>query len=169
MNFKSALFSTLQLEVVSAVIETATCAVTAYGLARFKFPGKRLVMAMLVFLIVVPSQMLVIPMTVNFSQLDFLGILKLLGKITGRELRHYNGICFIPCMALERLLSRGYVYQRKFSVGSIAGITSAEAVFARHLAGEYFEYNRCYGRMCYVCNTYSVILFDFAAQIHKEY
>ena len=76
MNFKNALFSTLRLEVVSAVIETAACAVTAYGLARFNFPGKKLITVMLVFLIVVPSQMLVIPMTVNFSQLDFFGILK---------------------------------------------------------------------------------------------
>ena len=120
MNFKSALFSTLQLEVVSAVIETATCAVTAYGLARFKFPGKRLVMAMLVFLIVVPSQMLVIPMTVNFSQLDFLGILKLLGKITGRDLRP-NILDTALCFNLPSLFSVGlrsgiliYIYHQFF-------------------------------------------------------
>ena len=120
MNFKSALFSTLRLEVVSAVIETATCAVTAYGLARFKFPGKRLVMAMLVFLIVVPSQMLVIPMTVNFSQLDFLGILKLLGRITGRELRP-NILDTAWCFYLPSLFSVGlrsgiliYIYHQFF-------------------------------------------------------
>lgn len=120
MNFKNALFSTLRLEVVSAVIETAACAVTAYGLARFNFPGKKLITAMLVFLIVVPSQMLVIPMTVNFSQLDFFGILKALGTVTGKELRP-NILDTSWCFYLPSLFSVGlrsgiliYIYHQFF-------------------------------------------------------
>lgn len=120
MNFKNALFSTLRLEVVSAVIETAACAVTAYGLARFNFPGKKLITVMLVFLIVVPSQMLVIPMTVNFSQLDFFGILKLLGTVTGKEIRP-NILDTSWCFYLPSLFSVGlrsgiliYIYHQFF-------------------------------------------------------
>ena len=120
MNFKNALFSTLRLEVVSAVIETAACAVTAYGLARFNFPGKKLITVMLVFLIVVPSQMLVIPMTVNFSQLDFFGILKALGTVTGKELRP-NILDTSWCFSLPSLFSVGlrsgiliYIYHQFF-------------------------------------------------------
>ena len=120
MNFKNALFSTLRLEVISAVIETAACAVTAYGLARFNFPGKKLITVMLVFLIVVPSQMLVIPMTVNFSQLDFFGILKALGTVTGKELRP-NILDTSWCFYLPSLFSVGlrsgiliYIYHQFF-------------------------------------------------------
>ena len=120
MNFKNALFSTLRLEVVSAVIETAACAVMAYGLARFNFPGKKLITVMLVFLIVVPSQMLVIPMTVNFSQLDFFGILKALGTVTGKELRP-NILDTSWCFYLPSLFSVGlrsgiliYIYHQFF-------------------------------------------------------
>lgn len=120
MNFKNALFSTLRLEVVSAVIETAACAVTAYGLARFNFPGKKLITVMLVFLIVVPSQMLVIPMTVNFSQLDFFGILKALETVTGKELRP-NILDTSWCFYLPSLFSVGlrsgiliYIYHQFF-------------------------------------------------------
>lgn len=120
MNFKNALFSTLRLEVVSAVIETAACAVTAYGLARFNFPGKKLITVMLVFLIVVPSQMLVIPMTVNFSQLDFFGTLKALGTVTGKELRP-NILDTSWCFYLPSLFSVGlrsgiliYIYHQFF-------------------------------------------------------
>lgn len=120
MNFKNALFSTLRIEVVSAVIETAACAVTAYGLARFNFPGKKLITVMLVFLIVVPSQMLVIPMTVNFSQLDFFGILKALGTVTGKELRP-NILDTSWCFYLPSLFSVGlrsgiliYIYHQFF-------------------------------------------------------
>ena len=38
-----------------------------------------------------------------------------------------------------------------------------KALASRHMAGQHFEYNRCYGRMCYVCNADSAVLFDFAA------
>ncbi len=106
MNFKESLFSTLKFEMVSALIETATCAVTAYGLARFKFPGKKLLMLMLILLIMVPSQMIIVPMTINFSQLDFLGILKLIGGIIGKELRP-NILDTAACFYLPSLLSVG--------------------------------------------------------------
>ena len=81
----------------------------------------------------------------------------------------YNGICSLACLALERLLSCRYVYERKFSVGGISGITPPKTLTSRHLAGQHFEYNRCHGRMCYVCNADSAVLFDFAAQVHKKY
>lgn len=87
MHFDQALLSTLRLEVVSALIEVISCAVAAYGLARFEFRGKRILMVMLLLLILLPSQMLVIPMMNNFSHLDFLGILHAAGRLLGRELR----------------------------------------------------------------------------------
>ena len=77
--------------------------------------------------------------------------------------RNIDGIYFLGYLALERLLSCCYVYERKFSVGGISGIITPKAVTSRHLAGQHFEYNRCHGRMCYVCNADSAVLFDFAA------
>lgn len=106
MDFKNALFSTLKFEMMAALIETATCAVTAYGLARFKFPGKKLLMVMLILLIMIPSQMIIIPMTINFSQLDFLGILKLIGSVIGKELRP-NILDTAACFYLPSLFSVG--------------------------------------------------------------
>ena len=44
-------------------------------------------MVVLLLSIVIPTQMIVIPQMINFSQLDFLGILKLIGNIAGKELR----------------------------------------------------------------------------------
>ncbi len=106
MDFKNAMLSTLGFEMVSALLETATCAVTAYGLARFNFPGKKLLMVMLVLLIMVPPQMIIIPMTINFSQLDFLGILKLTGGLFGKELRP-NILDTAACFYLPSLFSVG--------------------------------------------------------------
>ena len=106
MDFKNAMISTLKFEMVSALIETATCAITAYGLARFNFPGKKLLTVMLILLIMVPSQMIIIPMTINFSQLDFLGVLKLMGGLLGKELRP-NILDTAFCFYLPSLFSVG--------------------------------------------------------------
>ena len=61
---------------------------------------------MLILLIMVPTQMIIVPMTINFSQLDFLGILKLIGSIIGKELRP-NILDTSACFYLPSLLSVG--------------------------------------------------------------
>lgn len=87
MDFWKTLWSTVRLELFSALIEIITCAVTAYGLARFNFKIKKILMGMLLLLIFLPTQMLIIPLMINFNDLDFLGILGLIGNISGTELR----------------------------------------------------------------------------------
>ncbi|MBR7132706.1 MAG: carbohydrate ABC transporter permease [Clostridia bacterium] len=87
LNFKSAFVNTLTLEMVSAFLEIISCSVAAYGLARFDFKMKKITMAALMMTIIVPSTMIIIPTVVNFSNLDFLGIIGLINKLTGSEIR----------------------------------------------------------------------------------
>ena len=87
MHYKEGLISSLKYEMVSAVLEICSCAIAAYGFARFKFPFKRLFMGMLFLTILIPDTMIIIPRVVNNSQLDFLGILALVNKMTGIDLR----------------------------------------------------------------------------------
>lgn len=87
LHYKEGLISSLKYEMVSAVLEICSCAVAAYGFARFKFPLKRLFMGMLFLTILIPDTMIIIPRVVNNSQLDFLGILALVNKMTGIDLR----------------------------------------------------------------------------------
>ena len=68
-------------------MEIISCAVAAYGFARFKFPFKRLFTAMLFLTILIPDTMIIIPRVVNNSQLDLFGILALFNKLTGIDLR----------------------------------------------------------------------------------
>lgn len=95
-NFKSAyamlhmpwaLLNTLLYQIVSALLEVGICAVTAYGLARFRFREKKLLEFLLMLTILVPMPMIIIPMTVNYSRLDLFGIMGLIGRAVGRELR----------------------------------------------------------------------------------
>ena len=87
MDFWNALGSTFLNEIVSAFFEIASCAVAAYGLARFNFKGKFIFKAMMVLSILVPTVMIIIPSYVNFRYMDFMGILKLIGSIINTEIR----------------------------------------------------------------------------------
>ncbi len=87
LEYSRSVLSTFKNEIVAALIQVVTCAVAAYGFARFNFRGKRIMTAILFMTILVPDMVLLIPKTVNFSQLDFLGILGLLNKLTGLDLR----------------------------------------------------------------------------------
>ncbi len=97
LGYLPALLNTLKYEVTSALIEVATCAVVGYGFARFDFKGKKICMGILFLTILVPDMVVMIPRMVNFSNLDFLGILggvewlvKWVGGLFGADLSAFN-------------------------------------------------------------------------------
>ena len=87
LDYTTSLLSTLKNEITAGLIQVVSCAVAAYGFARFEFRGKRIKLALLFLTIIVPDMMLLIPRMINYSHLDFLGILALVNKITGVDLR----------------------------------------------------------------------------------
>lgn len=87
VNFLPSVLSSLVYEIVSAFIEIITCSIIAYGMARFKFRGKSILTVMLFLMIIVPEQMTIIPKMMNYSNLDFLGVIGLINKLFGSKLR----------------------------------------------------------------------------------
>lgn len=87
MKFGKSIWSTFSNEILAALIEVCSCAVVAYGFARYEFKLKKPLMGILYLTILIPLSMLIIPLSVNFSQLDFVGILGLFNKLTGIDLR----------------------------------------------------------------------------------
>lgn len=87
LKLPASLMNTFIYQMISALMEIVVCSIVAYGLARFDFFEKKLLEAFLMLTILVPLPMLMIPMSVNYSHLDFLGILRLLGSIFNKELR----------------------------------------------------------------------------------
>ncbi len=86
MNLPTSLWSTLKLEVVSALISTATCGVAAYGMARFKFRGRGVLNFILLLTILVPASIVIIPNYMNFYDFNPLGIVHLIEKIFHTDL-----------------------------------------------------------------------------------
>lgn len=87
LDYPKTFLWTVIVNVVSALIQLLTCAFTAYGFSRFNFRGKNIFMALLILNIIVPAQMTVIPSYINFRNFDVLGVLKLIGSVTGYDIR----------------------------------------------------------------------------------
>ncbi len=85
-DISKTLARTLFYEILTALIQFGTCAVAAYGMARFKFKGQSLLNGLMILNILVPSMMILIPSYVQFSHFDFLGIISLMGNLVGKDL-----------------------------------------------------------------------------------
>ncbi len=72
IKFPTLIFNTVTISVVSAMIQTAICAVVGYGFARFKFKEKNILFAILIFTVILPPQTVTIA---NFIQFRTFGIL----------------------------------------------------------------------------------------------
>ncbi len=86
-NYKDALDvmkvdETLVNSVVGALLpalaQTAVCALTGYGIARYNFPFKKVLMALIIVTFVVPPYVLMVPNYVMFSDYGMIGTLKTL-------------------------------------------------------------------------------------------
>lgn len=87
MDFLKAFTNTISIQMVSGIIEILVCAIIAYGFARFNFPEKNLLFLLVILTMIVPAQAIVVPSYLNFSKLDFFGILNLVGKAFGKDIR----------------------------------------------------------------------------------
>lgn len=65
--FNFSLYSILQLTAVT---------LTAYGLARFKFPGRNVLFVISIVTLIIPPQILFIPLYFQFKGFDFFGLLQ---------------------------------------------------------------------------------------------
>ena len=87
MNYAGAFLNTIIYEMISAGIQIISCSIVADGLARFEFKEKKVLTFFMFLLILVPSQMMMLPIFMNYSKLDFLGVLGLIDSLTGIDIR----------------------------------------------------------------------------------
>ncbi|MBR4910232.1 MAG: carbohydrate ABC transporter permease [Clostridia bacterium] len=87
LDYVKSVVSTFKNEIVAALLSFFSCAVAGYGLARFDFRGKKLLIGVMILFILIPDPMIMVASYSNFGHLDFLGILGLLSKVFGTELR----------------------------------------------------------------------------------
>ena len=81
MDYPKLVSYSLQISVVSAVLQMFICALAGYGLARFEFRGKKLLTALLIATIIVPVQTYISPLFMTFRFFRIPGVSWLLGLL----------------------------------------------------------------------------------------
>lgn len=69
LNLFPTLVQTLIVAVVPSVFQTVSCCLVAYGLARFRFPGKKILFGLILLTFIVPSQLTMLPQLLIYANL----------------------------------------------------------------------------------------------------
>ncbi len=80
MDIGAVLKNTVIIELLPAVLSVIMCMMIGYGLARFRFRGKTLIVACVILTIIVPQQTIASSLYSSFRYFDFLGILSFLHR-----------------------------------------------------------------------------------------
>ena len=67
------LFTSILYSGLPTLLQVVSCALVGYGLAKFKFPGKKLVFVFVVLSFIIPPQILMIPTFILYRKLNMLG------------------------------------------------------------------------------------------------
>lgn len=71
MDFGNTLKTTLMLNVGCSFVQVVSCAITGYGFARFNFRGKKFLFFIVIMMILVPPQLISLPL---YAQFKFFGV-----------------------------------------------------------------------------------------------
>lgn len=75
MDFWTSLGQSILIAGVPTLCNVVSCSLIGYGLARFEFPGKKIVIGIIIFSFILPSQITMIPTYVLYSNMGILGTL----------------------------------------------------------------------------------------------
>ncbi len=81
MDVGKVFLNTLVIEILPAFISTFIAMFVGYGLARFRFRGRGLILACVILTIIVPPQTISTSLYSSYRYFDFLGILSLLHRV----------------------------------------------------------------------------------------
>lgn len=103
MDFPKAFATTIYLDVVCAVLQTAVCCVVGYGFARFNFKGKNILFALVIFTIIVPPSTTLISSYLQYRDFDVVYIISTFkwlftGKFEGIRLIDSPFVMWMPAM-----------------------------------------------------------------------
>jgi multiple sugar transport system permease protein len=86
INYPMALLRTLILSLGCSILQCVSCAIVGYGFARFKFKGREILFILVIFTLIVPPQVITMPLFLTYRNFNFFGVGSLIGMITGTPL-----------------------------------------------------------------------------------
>lgn len=73
MQFGKSLWQSIVIAGLPTLMNLISCSLVGYGLARFNFPGKKIVFGLIILTFILPSQVTMIPTYVLYSNMGILG------------------------------------------------------------------------------------------------
>lgn len=133
LDFTKSVSRTLAMTVPSVLLQMVSSLLAGYGFARFKFPGQKVLFALLIFTIIVPVQTYMIPLYVGFKNFDYFGIGSLIGLLTGKpmttSLVDSNVPFYLMAMLGAGIRSGLYIFMlRQFFVGMPKELEEAASI-----------------------------------------
>ena len=75
MNFSTTFLQTIELSLIPALCQVVVAALTGYAFARYRFPFRKLLLALLVLTFVLPKQATMLPTYLMYKDMDLIGTL----------------------------------------------------------------------------------------------
>lgn len=116
-HYMTAFVNTLTLSLMCAVLQTFTCCLIAYGLAKYKFKGNNLIFLLVVFTMVVPHKTLYYALYTHFQKFDVFGIVNFL-----------SGGASVGIEGIDNILSKINLFNPESSVKRIAQIAQDHSI-----------------------------------------
>ena len=92
LDYFEAFGNTFLISLICGVLQTFVCCVISYGLAKFRFRGNKLIMALVVLTMIVPHQTLQLSMFMGFRYFDVWGILSFLSGGASIDIEGFEAI-----------------------------------------------------------------------------
>lgn len=73
LNYPVTLLSSILVSVVPSLIQAAVCSIVGYGLSRYRFFGKTILMGLILATFIIPPQTTVIPQMLTYKNVGLLG------------------------------------------------------------------------------------------------
>ena len=86
VNYALPLLMTVLFCLVQSLLQLASCSLVAYGIARFKFKGHKLLFGMAVLTLIIPPQIILLPLYIRFHFFGITNIFQFSGIFSGVDL-----------------------------------------------------------------------------------
>lgn len=86
INYPKAILRTTLITAFISLLQVTSCTLVGYGLARFNFPGKRIVFTSVILTLVVPPQTILLPLYIRFRFFNPFEFFSFGGEMTGISL-----------------------------------------------------------------------------------
>lgn len=109
MDYGNTVLRTIRLNIIASLLSVASCAVTGYGFARFRFKGRNILFAIVILMIIVPPQITTIPLYMQFAYFNPLGLVKLITGDYG-NLIDSGWAMYLPAMFANGIRSGLFIF-----------------------------------------------------------